>query len=289
MHKLLVGVAVLAIACPLAALAQTAPAKTAPAKSAPAKAAPAKSAAGGSAIDGTWKTDPHSVTYSGKPAQYSLSKGMFSCASCAPPVKVKADGAPHPVAGNPFIDTLTVKVVDAHTITSTGAKGGQQRGVQTFKASADGKTLSVDFQGSPLNPGAAGVSISRTYARVGAATPGAHAIAGTWRRVAMTSMSDATATNTFKMEGGMLHWSAPTGESYVAGFDGKPYPMKGDPGVDNVTLQKVTAHKFIETDWRKGKKVDTTTWTVSPSGKTLTILDNDPETGVIATSKATKQ
>jgi hypothetical protein len=269
MHKLVTGLAVLAIACPLSAVSQSAMAQ--------------------SAFDGTWKTDPHSITYSGKPAQYALSKGMFSCASCAPPIKVKADGAPHPVAGSPFIDTLTVKEVDAHTVSSVGAKGGQQRGVQTYKASPDGKTLTMEFQGSSLNPGGAPTSLSRTYARIGAAPAGAHAISGTWRRMAITSMSDAAATNTFKMEGTMLHWSSPGGESYAAGFDGKPYPVKGDPGVENVTLQKVSAHKIVETDWRKGKKVDTTTWTVSPGGKTMTILDNDPETGVVSTSKAMKQ
>jgi hypothetical protein len=87
----------------------------------------------------------------------------------------------------------------------------------------------------------------------------------------------------------MLHWSNPAGASYAAGFDGKPYPMKGDPGTDSVTLQKVGDSKIVETDWLKGKKVDAITWTVAPGGKSMTIVDNDPETGVVATSKATKK
>ncbi|MDB5481988.1 MAG: hypothetical protein JWO83_3041 [Caulobacteraceae bacterium] len=289
MHKLVAGLAVLAIASPLTAVAQTAPAQSAATKSAPAKTAPAKSAPTKSAFDGTWKTTPSSMSWSGKPSEYDLSKGVFSCASCAPPVKVKADGTPQPYVGNPYIDTLAVTTVDDHTVRSVGAKAGKQRGVQTYKVSADGKILTVDFAGNPLNPGGAPTGISRTYARLTPAPAGAHAISGTWRRTGTAAMSGAAGVNTFKMEGNMLHWSSPGGESYAAGFDGKPYPVKGDPGMDNVSLQKVSANKIVETDWRKGKKVDTTTWTVSPSGKTLTMVDNDPETGVVTTAKATKQ
>ena len=284
MHKLITGLAVLAIVAPVSALAQSA---AAPAAAAPAAAAPGAST--GSPFDGTWKTNPHSVTFSGKPSEYDVSGGMFSCASCAPPIKVKADGTPQPVAGNPFIDSLAVTVVDDHTLKSVGAKGGKPRGVQTFTVSADGKTMTVDFKGRPLNPGGAPASIVRTYARVTDAPAGAQAVTGTWKRTGTSSMSGAAGVDTFKMEGDMLHWSSPGGASYVAGLDGKPYPIKGDPGADHVTLKKVSDSKIVETDWLKGKKVDITTWSVSPSGKTMTIVDNDPETGVVSTAKAAKQ
>jgi hypothetical protein len=149
--------------------------------------------------------------------------------------------------------------------------------------------MTVSFQGRPLNPGASGVAITRTYARLTDAPAGANAVSGTWKRTAMTSMSGAAGVDTFKMDGGMLHWSSPSGASWAAALDGKPYPVKGDPGSDHVTLKKVSDSKVVETDWLKGKKVDVTTWSVSPSGKTLTIVDDDQETGVVATSKATKQ
>src|SRR5579859_1871900 len=121
---------------------------------------------------------------------------MYSCASCAPPVKVKADGTPQPIAGNPFIDTLAVTVVDDHNLKSVGAKGGKTRGEQTFKVSADGKTMTVSFQGRPLNPGAAPIAVTRTYTRLTAAPAGANAVSGTWKRTAMTSMSAAAGVNT---------------------------------------------------------------------------------------------
>jgi hypothetical protein len=228
------------------------------------------------------------MVFSGKPSEYDLSGGMYACATCSPPVKVKADGTPQPITGNPFIDTLTVTVVDDHTVKSVGAKGGKKRGEQDYKVAADGKTLTVSFQGRPLNPGGAPTSIVRTYARVTDGAAGAHAISGTWKRTGTPSMSGAAGVNTFKMNGGMLHWSSPGGQSWAAALDGKPYPIKGDPGADHVTLKKVSDSKIVETDWLKGKKIDVTIWSVSPSGKTLTIDDTNPETGSTSVAKATK-
>ena len=288
MYKLLTGVAVLAVAAPLYAFAQGAPAKTAPTSSASGASAPAAGASTGSPFDGTWKTNPKSMTFSGKPSEYDVSGGTYSCASCVPAIKVKADGTPQPVVGNPFIDSLAVTVVDDHNLKTVGAKGGKKRGEQDYKVSADGKTLTVSFQGRPLNPGGAPTSIVRSYARVTDGAAGANAVSGTWKRMATTSMSGAAGVDTFKMDGGMLHWSSPSGESWAAALDGKPYAIKGDPGADHVTLKKVSDSKIVETDWLKGKKVDVTTWSVSASGKTLTIVDNDQETGMVTTAKAMK-
>jgi hypothetical protein len=286
MKKLIAGAAILAVAAPLSVAAQT---KPAPAAAAAPAAAPAASGTAVSPFDGTWKTNPKSITWSGKPSVFDLSGGMLACSSCAPPYKVKVDGTPQTIAGNPYIDALAVTVVDDHTVRAVGMRGGKQRGVQVFKVSADDKTLTVDFKGNPLNPGAAPVTTTRTYTRAAPAAAGAHAMSGSWTRTAMTAMSGAAGVSTFKTDGAMLHWSSPNGASYTAGFDGKPYPMKGDPSVTSVSLHKVSANRIVETDWRKGKKVDVTTWSVSPSGKTLTMVDNDQETGVIETAKAMKQ
>jgi len=284
LNKLVTGLAVLgaASAMSVSAFAQGAAAPSA----APAAAAPA---AAGSPFDGTWKTNPKSITWSGKPTVFDLSGGMFSCDSCAPPYKVKVDGTPQAFAGNPYINALAVTVVDDHTIRAEGMRGGKKVGVQIIKVSADGNTLTIDFKGNTLNPGGAPVTTSRTFTRAAPGGAGAHAISGTWTRTAMAAMSPSAGVSVFKMDGAMLRWSSPSGAAYVAGFDGKPYPMKGDPGVTSVTLHKVSATRIVETDWLKGKKVDITTWSVSPSGKTLTMVDNDPQTGVIETAKATKQ
>lgn len=264
MRKYAIGAIVVALACPAAALAQ-------------------------SALDGTWKTDPSTMSWSGKPTIYMLHNGVFACESCVPPQKVKVDGQPHVYTGNPYIDSMAVTVVDDHTVRAVGMKGGHERGVQTFKVAPDGKSMTMSFAGQPMNPGAAGVTYTRTYSRVTAAPAGANAISGAWQRTAETAMSESAKVNVFKVDGGTVHWSAPNGVSYAAGLDGKPAPIKGDPGASSVTLQKISAHEIVETDWSDGKKVDVTTYRVSPDGKTLTIVDHDPKTGLVTTSKAIKE
>ena len=47
----------------------------------------------GSSFDGTWKARLDSMKMSGKPDVWQIAGGEYSCSSCVPEVKVKADGA----------------------------------------------------------------------------------------------------------------------------------------------------------------------------------------------------
>jgi len=75
------------------------------------------------------------------------------------------------------------------------------------------------------------------------------------------------------------------GESYTAKFDGKDYPFKGNRGVDEISLRKFDVNTIEETAKRGGKVVDVSRLTVSPDGRSMTIVDNDKVQG--ATSKIT--
>jgi len=61
------------------------------------------------ALDGTWKTNVESLQMTGKPDNYLLADGEYTCSSCSPELKVKADGAPHKVSGHAYYDTATSK------------------------------------------------------------------------------------------------------------------------------------------------------------------------------------
>ena len=215
---------------------------------------------------------------------------MFSCSTCVPPYKVKADGAPHPYAQpQGFIDTLSVKVVDAHTIDSVGSKGAHKMGEQTWTASPDGKTLTMHFVGEPLKPGAPTDEDTTVFTRVSAGPAGSHAVSGTWKRTGVTAMSAAEASRTFKVSGAVIDWASGDGVlSYHAVAGGKAVPIKGDPVGQTATLVTVGSHKIIETDWRNGKKTEVDTYTLSPDGKTMTITEHFPDTGRTTTEVATK-
>ena len=47
----------------------------------------------GSAFDGTWKLRPDSAKVTGKADHFQVLDGMYTCSSCVPEIKVKADGS----------------------------------------------------------------------------------------------------------------------------------------------------------------------------------------------------
>ena len=62
---------------------------------------------------------------------------------------------------------------------------------------------------------------------------------------------------------------ASTGE-FTAGFDGKDYPISGDPFVDRLTLKRVNAYRVDGLGKKSDKTATTFIWQVSKDGKTLT-------------------
>src|SRR5262245_26722888 len=98
-------------------------------------------AAAQSVFDGSWKSDITNAQLPDKPFVTTLNNGNYTCDSCTPPYSVAADGAFHPVKDQPYYDELAVRVVDAHTVTYQGRKGGKDVYTETDTIAPDGKTL----------------------------------------------------------------------------------------------------------------------------------------------------
>src|SRR5262249_9042598 len=150
--------------------------------------------------------------------------------------KVKADGTDQPVTGHAYYDTFAAKADGPDSITTTAKKGGKTVGGATFTVSADGKTLTQKWTDSGGTETASGENI---YTRVGAAPKGAHAASGSWRITKSQNTSANARTLTYKSTADGMSFSAPTGQSYTAKFDGKEVPVAGDPGGGTVSLKKV--------------------------------------------------
>jgi len=201
-----------------------------------------------------------------KPYVFSLVNGVFDSQVAVPPFKVKADGTDQPVKGHAYYDTVAVKSDGPDSITLTSKKAGKTVGESHFLVSADGKTLTQKWSDSG---GAETTSGETIYTRVGAAPKGAHAASGSWRLTKAQNTSTNARTLTFKSTADGLSFSNPTGQSYTAKFDGKEVPIAGDPSGATVSLKKVNANAFIETDHEKGKVVEVDHWTVAADGKTM--------------------
>jgi hypothetical protein len=242
-----------------------------------------------SAFVGTWKADPsNNIQLPKKPSQYLLSHGIYHCQTCAPPYSVQADGQDHKVAGNPYFDTASIKVVDANTIEETDKKGGKTVTVTTSKVSSDGMTLTNDTTDSSNSNGAA-VTFKLEAKRVDKAPAGAHEISGSWQATKFENVSDNGLLITYALSGSKLMMTTPTGQSYSAPVDGTDSPFHGDPGQTSVSIKRIDDSSLEETDKRDGKVIGTTHMTVSGDGKTMTVAWKDMLHGTSGSFTSTKQ
>ena len=225
----------------------------------------------GSALTGTWSARLDSVKVTGKPDVYEITGGNYSCSSCDPPLKVPADGAWHKVTGRDYYDEIMVKVLSPRSIEITQRLAGKTSGTNTMEVSADGNTLNGKFASYQ---GAQPVTGSYSEKRVAAGAAGTHALSGAWLQDQMSDGNDALRTVNYAMTPDGFTMQA-NGQSYAAKFDGKQYPVTGDPGHTMVTLKKVDDHTVMETDYRKGKAVDEIRIAAAPDGTTLDMTDKD--------------
>jgi hypothetical protein len=224
-----------------------------------------------SAFDGTWKGRVDSAKLTGKPDAFVIVEGTYTCTSCNPEIKIKADGADHAVTGHDYYDSVAVKVVDATTVERTNKMAGKVTGTNSMTASADGSTLSGKFTDYT---GAKPATVAYTEKRVTAAPAGAHAASGSWQRNKMSDANDALTIVSYEMSGDHFSMHA-NGQSYNAKFDGKEYPIEGDPGHTVVSLKRIDDHTVVETDRRKGKITDEIHLAASKDGKTVDLTDQD--------------
>ena len=239
-----------------------------------------------SPFDGTWRTNMDQSKFSPKPIVFSTKGGTYDCTSCAPQIHVKADGQDQSVSGQTY-DTISVHEVDPKSIEIKTKKNGKPVYEQTRTASADGNTLTGKITSHQPDSDQTTTS-EATLTRVGKAPAGANGTSGSWRLNKLNE-SENSLTTTYKGNGDTLSMSTPTGESYTAKLDGKDYPVKGAYGWNSVSLKQVNDHMIEETDKRDGTVTDVSKMTVSPDGKTMTVVDNNKLTGRTSTYVATKQ
>jgi len=242
MKKMLIGGVLLALLLPVQVMAQ-------------------------SAFEGTWKVDINKVKASNKPLVVTLKGDEYTC-NCTPPIKIKADGADHPVTGHLSFDSDSVKIVDDHTIVDTAKKAGVVVNTRITTVAPDGKTATFEsVNNRPSGP----TTVKGTLTRVKPGAAGSHAIAGSWLTSSYQSATESMMSYTYKIDGDTVTMTNPQGESYTAKLDGKAVPYKGDPDTDTIAV-KMVGDALQETTVKDGKETSVAKMTVSPDGKTMTTV-----------------
>jgi len=223
-------------------------------------------------FDGTWMTKLDTAKFPTKPDQYSLKDNMYECLTCVPKFAVKADGTDQKVTGHPYYDTVAVKVENPNSVEIIHKKDGKVMFTDTETVSADGKTLKDKFTD---NTGTQPVTGEVTSTRVKPGPGGSHALSGSWRTSKVDTVSNNGLTVTYQGTADGLKMSDPNGNSYDAKFDGKDYPIQGDPGHTLVSLKRIGDDTIEETDKRDGKIVGINRMTLSKDGKTIAVEYTD--------------
>lgn len=226
-------------------------------------------------FEGTWKLDLGKVELPTKVIKIEVNNGMYSCSTCVPAIKVRADGTDQKVTGWNTYDAMNVKVIDAQTIEITRKKAGKTVEVAKFTVSADGAHRTVKTTEYPENSPKP-VTGERTSVRVEKGPAGAHAISGGWRDEKVGAISDNGLTFTYRAAPDGLSYSDPTGETYAGKFDGKDYPVRGDgSGSDMVSMKKIDANTLEETFKKNGKVIYVNHTTIAADGKSGSVRSDD--------------
>jgi hypothetical protein len=237
-------------------------------------------------FDGTWLTKLDTAKFPTKPDQYSLKNNMYECLTCVPKIAVAADGTDQKVTGHPYYDTVAVKVENASSVEIIEKKDGKVMFTDNATVSADGKSLKEKFTDTT---GTQPVTGEVTSTRVKPGSAGSHALSGSWRTAKVDSISNNGLTVTYQGTAEGLKMSDPNGNSYDAKFDGKDYPIQGDPGHTLVSLKRVGDDTIEETDKREGKIVGINRMTISKDGKSIAVEYTDKEHGTKTTFTMEKQ
>jgi hypothetical protein len=225
----------------------------------------------GSAFDGTWILRPDSAKTTGKADEFQVLDGVYTCSSCAPEVKAKADGNDQKVEGQPYYDSIAVLVVSPSALHIIEKKDGKRILSMNYEVSTDGKTLTAKFEDYTGTRVATGTF---TETRRASGPPGSHPVSGSWQPDQLHEANDAARTYAYEMTNDQfsMHWN---GQSYNANFDGKQYPVHGDPAKTMVSVKRINDRTVDETDSRQGKVTDEIRLAAASDGRTIEVTDND--------------
>ena len=222
-----------------------------------------------SPFDGNWKVSLSHIQLSKKPDVHVITATSYTCSSCGPAYTVKADGTDQKVAGHDY-DAVAVTVTST-TVTVVGKLKGKTLFTSKDTISADGKTITDDYTNSY---GTQPIEFKSTYTQVTPPAAGENAQSGSWVQSKVMSASDSALVETLGMTEDGFTFSQ-NGQSYNAKFDGKKYPITGDPTGTMVTLKKLGASSVEESDYQNGKLVDVARMTVSADGKAVHVTDHN--------------
>jgi len=234
-----------------------------------------------SPFDGIWVIDSTATQLPQKPVDYLLANGLFRCEG----MQIKADGSDQKAPETGYSDTVSVRIVDDHTVEIVSKKAGKTMFTELDTISADGETLNQTVKDTTEAPA---VAIETASKRVARGPAGSHAISGSWQAY-KTNRSKNGSLITYKCTENRFSAETPLGEKFKAKFDGKDYPIEDDPGHTVVSVKLLNPRTLEQTNKRNGKVVGVLRMTVTADGKTIHAVYENKESNTTTISEMRKQ
>lgn len=236
-----------------------------------------------SPFDGTWVMDTgkNRNFAAEKPIALSLADGVFRDGHRA----IKADGKDQKVPVTGYWDTVSVRIVDEHTVEVTSKKAGKPMFTETDTVSRDGNTLTQVLKDTTE---AEAVTFESVFRRIAPVPPGAHSFSGSWQIFKQSRSANSTII-TYKCTLQGFTADTPLGEKLDAKFDGKFYQIEDDPAHTMVSVKLINPYTVEQTNARDGKVVFVVRLEVAPDGKTIHASSESKEDGSMKTWELRKQ
>ena len=239
---------------------------------------------GQSPFDGTWIIE-NDAQLPEKPTVYSVAKGTFRCSGCIANGEIKADGRDQKVEETSYWDTISVRIVDTHTVEITAKKAGKTMFTEVDTVSPDGSELTQMMKDTTEGRPTTVETLSK---RVDEGTGGSHALSGSWQAYRINRSKNG-ATITYKCTIDGFSAETPLGERFDAKFDGKEYPLENDPGHTMVSVKLLSPRTIEITSKRHGKVVGILRLSVVPDGRSIRVVFENKESDATSTYEMQKQ
>ncbi len=215
---------------------------------------------------GTWKLNPAKSKFTGDTMKFErTASGAIRNSGSGLSYTFNVDGKEYK---GPLDEAVVWKQIDDQTWETTYKQKGVLLSTDTSKLSPDGKTLTVVSKGTKPNGEAFQDTV--VYERISAGK----GLLGGWRDKEVKISSPRALEIKPSGQDGIVFTSVGYKWTFEAKFDGKDYPVTGPtvPAEMAVSLKRTGPRSFDLLARKSGKPLARETYTVSPDGRTLTVV-----------------
>jgi hypothetical protein len=232
-------------------------------------------------FDGTWIIDSNTTQLPQKPTVYLLAKGKFQLGE----TEIKANGNDQKVPETGYWDTMSVRILDDHTVEIISKKTGKTMVTEVDTVSPDGSTLTQVVKDMTE---VQAVTIETLSRRVDKRPAGSHVLSGSWRAVKVSRSRNGSIIK-YRCTADGFSAETPLGEKFYAKFDGNDYLVEDDPAHTMVSVKLLCPNKVEQTGKRGGKVVGVLCLTVASDGQTIHATYENKETDTTTSYEMRKQ